>query len=585
MAEIPAAAFAPPRRTVGLGLALVLALAGCGEGDGPVGAPGGRDGIELRYVTPRVQVVPVGESARVVLSLAVRRRGEGGEAEPWAGAVLEVRRERGAARPAANRVETDARGIATLEVTTPGSADGTRIEFVLEGDRRQHLPFDVVTAPTRDIDLAIGSVADVEAPAEGLLLRFDLGPDQRIALIPYQLDPDRGGSYRLLHQDAGLDPGAVAFGVEPPAVPRSRPEVQVRDHGHVRAGEIEAGALVPAGIPASVNIRSCLIQTDRNAPLRYLGRSVALYVDAPADLHQARIDSLGRTFDESIFPTNTEVFGATTDIDGNGVVLVVMSPEIQGKGGAYCDALRANGVELFYTTWNPQASIDERLSSLAHEHQHLINAGHHLRSRGAIGDQRWLNEGLSFVAESVNGFWRASLVRVWRFLGGQNGGMSMLPLNYGDAFADEYQMFFLYLGDRFGRDVYRRLGTSGRVGISNVEHVTGMPFDSLVRDWFVASAMSGRGIAPAARYRYTSVDLGGMSEEIAACQCLPMERFAGMTLEPLHLDAPFDTFRSLEGYDADYYVLRPAEEPGRRYELYFDAFRGRSVRLAAVRLR
>ncbi len=568
-------------------LVLALALVACGEDDGPVGAPGGRDGVELRYMTPRLQVRPVGASSRVVLSLVARRPGRDGEVEPWAGAEFEVRREVGAAELGASLVETDDQGVATVHVTTPGTVDETKIEFVLRGDRRQHLPFDVVTAPTHDVDLDVGGIEEIEPAPEGVLLRFDAGPDREVALIPYQLDPDRSGaSYRLLHQAASMDPNSVGFGIEPPAVPGSRPDVQVHDYGHVEAGTFYSGELIPAGVPPSLNIKSCRIEADRRAPLRYLGQRVALYVDAPPEQHQARIDSLGREFDEKIFPTNTEIFGPTTDEDGNGVVLVVMTPELRGLGGVYCDALRTIAAELFYAVWNPDDPIDAPLATLAHEHQHLVNAGHHLRTRGGIGDDRWVNEGLSFVAEVLNGYWRSPLVRVWQFLSGQNGGMSMLPLEYGTTFADEYQMFFVYLGDRFGRDVYHRLGTSGRTGVANVEHVTGVPFDSLVRDWFMANAMNGHATAPAPRFRYTTIDLGGMGDEIAACGCLPGQGFEGMNLEPLLLANSFDIFRSMEGYDADYYRLHPPDdEPGRRYELYFDAFRGRAVRLAVVRLR
>ena len=570
-----------------LALGLALTASGCGEGEGPIGGPGGRDGVELRYRTPRLQVFPVGSSSQAVLSFVARREAEDGGAEPWPGVAFEVRREKGAAEPAASRVVTDSQGVATVRVTTPGSADQTRIEFVLEGDRRQHLPFDVVSATTRDVDLDVGEIEEIEPPGEGVLLRFEIEPGEEIALIPYQLDAERsGGSYRFLQQSPELDPASVAFGVEPPAVPRTRPEVRVHDRGHVEPGTFDSGELTPAGLPASLDIRSCRIDASRQAPLRYVGQRVALYVDVPPGESQARIDSIGRTFDDRIFPTNTEVFGETTDLDDNGVVQVVMTPALEQQGGVYCDALRSISAERFYTAWNPTDPIDVPLATLAHEHQHVINAGHHLRTRGGIGDDRWVNEGLSFVAEVLNGFWRTPLVRVWLFLGGQNGGMSMLPFDYRAVYADEYQMFFLYLGDRFGRDVYRRLGTSGRTGVDNVQAVVGMPFDSLVRDWLVASGVGGHGTLRSSRFHYTTVDLGGMSEEIAACECLPEDRFDGMTLEPLNLENPFDVFRSMEGYDADYYVLNPPEgAPARRYEIYFDVFRGRSTNLAIARLR
>lgn len=573
-------------RLVAAALLVALASLGCEESDGPIGSPGGRDGVTLRYLTPRFQVFPTGGEAQVVLALRIQRVGEGAEPEPWSGAVLDVRKERGQGRLSAGRVVTDSEGVARVTLTTEGGPDRTEVRFVVAGDRRQHLTFDVVTAPTRAMDLEPGDVEFVEPGREGLLLQFDLDPSDEIALVPYQLDRERVGiAYRFLHQGAGLDPRAVGLGASPPPVQAHRAPVVSRDRGHVVAGDIESGGLVPsAAVVEAMNIRSCRIHEDRMAPLRYLGSKVALYVDAPADRWQARIDSLGREFDEHVFPTDTELFGPTTDLDGNGLVLVVLTPALEGRGGVYCDNLRNAGVELFHAKWNPEDPIEAPLATLAHELQHVINAGHH-RSRGEIGDERWVNEGLSFVAEAASGYWRTPLVRMWQFLNGQNGGLSMLPLEYEDAFADKYQMFFLYVGDRFGRDVYRRLGESGRAGVSNVQHVTGVPFDSLVRDWLVANAVGTVEAAIPGQYRYRSVDLAGMREQIAACECVPKTVFEGMTLEPLRMEGSFDVYRSLDGYDADYWRLVPRESGPAAHELYFGAFGRTSTRLAVVRLR
>lgn len=567
--------------------ALALAAGACGGGDGPVGAPGGADGVQLLYVTPRVQVVSNETESRVTLALRVLRPGKDGEPEPWDGATVRARKEKGAGRLETDLATTDAAGAASFAISVPASSDRTQIEMIVQDDRRLHLPFDVVTTAVVPVDLERGTVdPDFQVPADGGLLRLDLSNGAEYVAIPYETDTDRPTApYRFLYQDGHLDPRAVAFGAAPPMVPR-RPEVVVEDRGHVVAGAIPSHGLVAAaGIPQALNVQSCEVDVDRSAPLRFLGQHVALYVDAPADRYQARIDSIGREFDENTYPTDSAIFGPTTDDDHNGVILIVMTPELNGRlGGVYCDALRTVGVEIFYAGWDPGQPIDWSWATLAHEHQHLINAGEFLRTRGGIGDDRWLNEGLSYAGEALNGYWRGALTRMWQFLVNENGGQPMLSLDYADSFVDNYMMFALYLGDRFGRGVYQRLESSGRRGQANVEYAAGLPFDVVVRDWMIASGIDALRAVDDNRYRYHSVDLDGMAAEIAPCGCVPVKRFSGMYLEPLDLDEPFDVYRSLNGIDADYYRIS-ATGPGGTRDLYFDAFGSGAVHLALARIR
>lgn len=566
----------------GAAVALVLlAAAGCSEKEGPVGSPGGRDGIVLRYVTPSAQVVPATSPHVVTLALTVGRAGDDGETVPMANELLKAALEEGRGRLRSQFAPTDARGLAAFQVEMPAQGDRTRIVVTLDRDPRSFLRFEIVAAPITDVDLEVGEIQEVRPSAEGAMLRFPAVPDAEYILIPYQTDLERRPGYRLLYQAPG---DALVGSLAPPELPRGR-AVGGGEAGHVRRGDIESGGLVPAaGIAPAVNIKSCRIEADRVAPLRYLGSNVAIYVDAPADSHQARIDSLGQVFEEDIFPTNTAIFGSTTDFDDNDRVLVIMSPELGVEGGVYCDTIRNRGIESFYANWVPTDPIDRPLATLAHEHQHVINAGHHVTSRGDIGDERWLNEGLSYAAEALHGYWGGTLQRVWQFLSGQNGGLSLLPLDYSGSFDDRYMMFMLYLWDRFGPLVFLNLGQSGQAGVRNVEGVTGLPFEELLRDWFIAAAVSNRGLIEGVRYNYRSVDLHGMEEQIAACSCVPGARFQGMTLEMLHLDATFNVTRTLDRADADYYRL-PTGADGRVHDVFFDAFGRTTVRMAIVRSR
>ncbi|HEY7471217.1 MAG TPA: hypothetical protein VIE68_02620 [Gemmatimonadota bacterium] len=568
--------------------ACIAASAACTDGASPVGAPGGRDGLELLYATPRLRVVAAGEVSSVRIALIVRRRGDDGASTPLAEARLEVEREEGLGVLSAASATTGPDGLAAVDVRMPDGPDLTRIVFRMADDPGSYLPFDVVSAPVADADLAPGEIrARLDVPKDGVILRFPLQPDSDIVLIPYETDPDRtGASYRLLHQGATPGGGAAAFGVDPPRLPQSlAPGAEAGDvvEAEERAGR---GGLGPATVPQSLDIASCMVSASRQAPLRYLGSHIALYVDTPPDAHQARIDSIGRAFDEEIFPRNTELFGITPDYDGNGVMFAVLTPEIEDAEGVYCDTIRRVGTEAIVGLWNPEHPVDRVLAVIAHEHQHVVNAGYHVLSDGSVGDERWINEGLSLAAEVFNGYWRESLIRLWEFLNGQNGGLSMLPLDYVPAFDNRYMAFFLYVEDRFGPGALRTLTQSGRRGVDNVEFATGMEFEDLLRDWFVAVGVSNRGITDDPRYSYRTVDLMGMTDEIAECDCSPVDTFTGMRLEALPLSTSFDIARMLDRADADYYRLVPPVGLGAAtYDLYFDAFGREFVQIAVARVR
>jgi hypothetical protein len=571
---------------VAAALAVVGCLA-CAESGGPVGAPGGRDGLELLYATPRLRVVATDGIRRVRVALIVRRKGEDGTSAPLADARLVVTREEGKGVPAAETVVTGPEGIAAVDVDMPATPDLTRVVFRMQDDAGSYLPFDIVTAPVLDAELPPGRIVDrLDVPKSGAIVRLTLDAGADVVLVPYETDTDRtGAAYRILYQGSTPGPAAAAFGAAPPPLPQALvPRGEAGDV--IEGGPEDRRRLAPSAIPQSLDIASCMVSASRKAPLRYLGTRIALYVDAPPGDHQARIDSIGRAFDERIYPRNAELFGVASDLDGNGVVFVIMTPELRDVDGVYCDSIRRVGTEALFLGWDADRPLDRVLATLTHEHQHLVNATHHVASDGAVGDERWVNEGMSLAAEALHGYWRESLLRLWEFLNGQNGGQSMLPLEYAPAFDDHYMAFFLYLEDRFGPGALKALSTSGRRGIDNVEFVTGLPFEDLLRDWFVALAVSNRGLTDEPRYTYRSVDLMGMTEEIAECGCSPVATFTGMRLETLRLASTFDVSRMLDGADADYYRLLPPEESGERtYDVYFDAFGHESVELAVARVR
>ena len=152
--------------------------------------------------------------------------------------------------------------------------------------------------------------------------------------------------------------------------------------------------------------------------------------------------SIGVTFDTLVDPIDRGAFGAPSDIDNNGHVILFFTlavneltapqsstvtlgffyardlyPKTTPPGP--CDG--SNVGEMFYLLVPDTAGVvngNKRSKSLvttltngtvAHEYQHLINASRRLyvNSAGTAFEERWLDEGMSHIAEELN-FFRAA---------------------------------------------------------------------------------------------------------------------------------------------------------------------------------
>jgi hypothetical protein len=278
------------------------------------------------------------------------------------------------------------------------------------------------------------------------------------------------------------------------------------------------------------------------ADLKYEGAYTLLYVDQNTTLQQltdAEAEDIGMTFDVSIHPTDRNAFGTESDINGDGKVVILLTPVINDmplQGGAIilgffnpADLLPVayrdvtNSMEIFYALvpdpdiggadWK-ERSIEAIKGTLAHEFQHMILFNYRVieyahSSSLVYMEELWLNEGLSHIAEDLNGFDTDNIGRADLFL--NNPGNAKLTFieaddlqNRGAAF-----LFLRYLGDRFGEGIYRNLVQSKSVGTDNVEEVIGESFFELFADWSAALYLSGSGITSDERFNYSSIDIRG----------------------------------------------------------------------------
>ena len=133
-------------------------------------------------------------------------------------------------------------------------------------------------------------------------------------------------------------------------------------------------------------------------------------------------------------PIDTTAFGRESDLDGNGVVIVLLtqhvndlSPDCNTTGSIILgfffglDLLpgpgpgHSNDGEIFYGAVPrqdmPNCSVVHEDGSrpsrcpavFIHEFQHMISFNQHVLVRGGDAEETWLNEGLSHFAEELGG--------------------------------------------------------------------------------------------------------------------------------------------------------------------------------------
>ena len=349
----------------------------------------------------------------------------------------------------------------------------------------------------------------------------------------------------------------ISFAVAPPS---EEPSTAARFHAFLREREEEFArtalpvSAVPASAAAAVPIevgdrrdfRVCSIVTCNDpddfaavtAVAQYVGNHAAVYVDeaAPDTIASSDLTELGQMFDDDLYPVVTGAFGAESDIDDNGHVLILMTPVVNGLTPvSECDNAivtgfffaididpqfqsdeRSNRGEIFYSlTPDPSGTagcvhpVDriERLVpvTFSHEIQHMISYHQHVLLRGGGSEVLWLNEGMSHLSEELaalhfeaqgdqtrfSQFAIGNLFNGFRYLSAPGANFLLPQLGTGTLEERGASWLFLrWLVDQFGDDIPRRLSATAENGATNVAAAAGEPFARLVSEWFVANWVS-----------------------------------------------------------------------------------------------
>ena len=286
-----------------------------------------------------------------------------------------------------------------------------------------------------------------------------------------------------------------------------------------------------------------------SATVKFVGSRTAVYLDdaAPAPTYSTSdIQQLGSMFNDHLYGIDTTAFGRESDIDGDGLVLILLTDRVTKllpctggqviigfffAGDLLPNHAGSNGGEIFYGLV-PDASCGVSVQYargklppvMIHEFQHMISYNQHvlLQARGSKPEATWLNEGLSSFAEELGGrlvpdalcsnnscltqFTIIDLDNAASYLSDPASGYLIGPVRtvlppseYGSGW-----LFVRWLMDHYattpdlGTDLTRKLENTTLTGEDNVVHATGVPFGSLVINWQLANYLDNLpGFTPA----------------------------------------------------------------------------------------
>ena len=410
-----------------------------------------------------------------------------------------------------------------------------------------------VTTSAAVLDLALGADTTFRIDDTPTCVRVGSGnPEEYLAVVQSTATI---GAARFDYTFTGLRTGSVSAPSHSDRVPRSHEarhdaslnraqsdwDELLRERESLLtasgAAAVGGGEGSPRGIPRIGEIGEFdVVRADGGfdrvtAKVRLVSQRAVLYEDisAQGSLTQADVQLFADLFDDPIYSVDVGACGSPSDLDGNGLVIILFTPTVNRLsppgsndlvGGFFfgLDLMpgleHSNAGEVFYVLVPDPTGKHGNVRSvdlirttvppiLAHELQHMIHHNKRIIELGAPRrDATWLSEGLAHMAEDLVGMElikRGRIAEANQYQRGNRKRASLfltepqdvsLTIASGQGSLEERGaawLFLEYLRGQAGTDnVLRSLTATTLTGTTNVESVTGRNWADVFSDWSAA---------------------------------------------------------------------------------------------------
>lgn len=283
-----------------------------------------------------------------------------------------------------------------------------------------------------------------------------------------------------------------------------------------------------------------------SATVKAVGTYCVVYVDDSNPVLQSTVDEV-RNFFDSNRPSEVATFGTELDEDGNGKIIILLTPLPTSSGTLFGyfswinelpTSINAdsNAADMIFV--NPDVNVLDLKATLAHEYQHLIFFSERLRNSESPLSDTWINEAFAVLAEDLaNVGYQAGAPCSVDYVKDWLSGFDTWSLTDFDGSNESYgggYVFARYLYDHYGASAVLKINRSAYGGTQAVTNAIGGTFADVFRS-FVGSIPFGfhRVSSPDSRLGFPSgIDLTVGGGPIAYLFDASNGYTAGGTLRP-----------------------------------------------------
>ncbi len=387
---------------------------------------------------------------------------------------------------------------------------------------------------------------------------------------------------------------SLSKGVSARCVPSQQPEGVCPTPVAPVPGTVVPGTMVSLHVPVGPN-DLCTQYASTNAVVRAVSTHAIIVEDtldaqAGATFTLADFQSIATEFDNFIYPTDQSHFGTPTDIDNNGHVILFYTAQVNkltvpGESGfvggfffngdlfpdtnvtvggnTQMQCAESNYAEIFYllapdpnsvfsSVAHPTAEVRQLTrGTVAHEFQHMINAGNRLYNCSACltFEETWLDEALAHSAEDwvgraedgfgdaqqltfadvtghgsndFNAFFFQNAARYGAWLGAPStyGTIDTLVVDTSLSTRGAVWSLVEYSADQYAGSAgiaafTHALAAGPETGVDNLTVHAGVPLDVLLQGWLIANFASGDSISGLpAKYLYTGYNMRDVQDNL-----------------------------------------------------------------------